>query len=35
MAREDRDGSETVIEFMAISTVFFWEVFLGRQEREN
>jgi hypothetical protein len=35
MAREDRDGSGVEMEFMAISPGFFWEVFLGRQEREN
>jgi len=35
MAREDRDGSGVEMEFMAISPGSFWEVFLGRQEREN
>jgi hypothetical protein len=35
MAREDRDGSGVEMEFMAISPGFFWEFFLGRQEREN
>jgi hypothetical protein len=35
MAREDRNGSEVKMKFMAISPGFFWEVFRGRQEREN
>jgi hypothetical protein len=35
IAREDRDASGVEMEFMAISPGFFWEVFLGRLEREN
>jgi hypothetical protein len=35
MAREDRDGSGVEMEFMETSPGFFWEVFLGRHEREN
>jgi hypothetical protein len=35
MARDDSDGSGAEMEFMAISPGFFWEVSLGRQEREN
>jgi hypothetical protein len=30
MAREDREGSGVEMEFMAMSRVFFWEVFLAR-----
>jgi hypothetical protein len=35
MAREDNDASGIEMKCIAISPGFLWEVFLGKQEREN